>query len=268
MANQLKLFKIRDLRKKEKFFIDDDYLNGWARIVKPVGTAAYMSLCRHADKDQKAWPSQELIADEHGINTRTIKRGIKKLRDYNIIQVEQERKRGKFTNYIYYLIDRSQWKRPPGDKKCLRSHQGTKTDVSKTTSGKLPTKDTHLQGTNLSKDKLEKQVFPRSDYIKIHEAYEKYKGIIPRGKEWDPIDRDIKLMFRSERTPEQIISFMDWFAWAVEASVGGVRKYEWVRGWTIKTVRMKIAEFVAGKFKEKTGKEVLEELYPDKIKIK
>ena len=74
---QLTLFKIRDLRRKDQFKIDDAYLNGYARVCKPIATAVYNSLCRHAEfNTQKAFPSQELIAYQHNIPIRAVRRGI------------------------------------------------------------------------------------------------------------------------------------------------------------------------------------------------
>jgi hypothetical protein len=109
--SQLKLFKVRDLRKKDQFKIDDAYLNGYARVCKPVATAVYNSLCRHAEfNTQKAFPSQELIAFQHDISTDSVGRAIKKLAEFKIIFIEKERKGGKFMNCIYTLLDKSEWK--------------------------------------------------------------------------------------------------------------------------------------------------------------
>ena len=106
------LFKVRDLRKKDQFKIDDAYLNGYARICKPVATAVYSSLCRHAEfHTQKAFPSQSLIAYQHDISVATVKRALKILAKYDIILIEQEKMRGKFKNNIYTLLDKSEWKK-------------------------------------------------------------------------------------------------------------------------------------------------------------
>lgn len=111
MEKQLTLFKIRDLRKKDQFKIDDKYLNGYARVCKPVATAVYNSLCRHAEfHSQKAFPSQKLIAYQHNISVDTVSRAIKKLVEYNIVMIERERRGGKFINYVYTLLDKSVWK--------------------------------------------------------------------------------------------------------------------------------------------------------------
>jgi len=57
-------FEVRDLRRKEKFVIDDEFLNGYGRIFNPDGIAVYVSLCRLVDKNQKCFPSQKRISEE------------------------------------------------------------------------------------------------------------------------------------------------------------------------------------------------------------
>jgi hypothetical protein len=108
---QLTLFKVRDLRKKDQFKIDDIYINGYARICGVNATLTYLSLCRHAEfESQKAYPSQKKIAFELGISIASVKRGIKNLLQYNIIDIRKEKMRGKFDNNVYYLLDKSEWK--------------------------------------------------------------------------------------------------------------------------------------------------------------
>ncbi len=102
--------KLRDLRIKEKFQIDDEYLNGYARLCGWKATLVYNSLCRHADKDQYSFPSVELMAEQHNVNRKTIMEGIKALQDWNIIQVVKERsKGGTWRNNGYTLLDKSEW---------------------------------------------------------------------------------------------------------------------------------------------------------------
>jgi DNA-binding Lrp family transcriptional regulator len=108
--NQLSLFKVRDLRKKDQFKIDDLYLNGYARVCGVNATLVYLSLCRHAEfESQKAFPSQQKIAFELGISVASVKRGIKKLIEHKIIMIEKEKMDGKFDNNVYYLLDKSGW---------------------------------------------------------------------------------------------------------------------------------------------------------------
>ena len=100
-------FKVRDLRKKQQFIIDDAYLNGYARLMSPYATCVYLSLCRHADKEQKAFPSIKRIAQQHHISTKSVKRGTKELLAWNI--VSKRRMRGRLSN-LYWLLDKSEWK--------------------------------------------------------------------------------------------------------------------------------------------------------------
>jgi len=144
--NQQRLFKVRDLRQKEKFVIDDEYLNGYAKIVGISGTAVYISLCRHADKNQEAFPAREKIAEQHDISIATVKRAIKTLKELSIVQVVQERKNGKWLNNIYVLLDRSQWVRPTVGHKRPTVHRGSY--QTNTVGHKRPTKETHRKETH------------------------------------------------------------------------------------------------------------------------
>jgi predicted transcriptional regulator len=141
-----KPIKIRDLRQKEKFFVDDVYLNGYARILGITTTAVYLSLCRHANKDQECFPSQAKIAEEHNITARTVRNAIKKLKQANIIAINRERtKGGKWLNNVYILLDKSQWKKPE-EISVLWSHQRK---IKTSTRGKQrPNKDTHNKDTH------------------------------------------------------------------------------------------------------------------------
>lgn len=145
MDQQMSLFKVRDLRKKDQFKIDDAYLNGYARICGKDASLVYMSLCRHAEfNSQKAFPSQEKIAWELGVSDRTVRRGIKKLVERNIILTERERRNGKFSNYLYILLDKSEWKQTTGQNRPMVK-PADKNHQLKTTGGSVPTKDNKEQ---------------------------------------------------------------------------------------------------------------------------
>ncbi|MBI3599744.1 MAG: helix-turn-helix domain-containing protein [Nitrospinae bacterium] len=101
-----KLFKVRDLRKKEQFIIDDVYLNGWAKRCGIYATGVYMSLCRHADKCQGCYPSQNKIAEELNISVSQVKRAIKILERHKIIKRVRV---GKRLCNVYFLLNRSEW---------------------------------------------------------------------------------------------------------------------------------------------------------------
>lgn len=84
-----------------------------------------------------------------------------------------------------------------------------------------------------------KQSFPEAWYKDVLSAYCSLKEIEIHGPEILPLRQEIKTMFLSERKPGEIITCMKWFASSEE---------EWVENWTLKTVRMKLPEFLGGKF--------------------
>lgn len=120
--------EIRDSRGKEWFWLDNEYLNGYARILGASCTVVYLSLCRHADNNtQQCFPSMKLIATENGISTKTVERATKKLEEWGIICVQRGKKEdGTQANNIYVLTAKKMWKSKPTDNK---SH-GSPTDKS------------------------------------------------------------------------------------------------------------------------------------------
>ena len=87
--------RVIDKRNKEKFQVDDAYLNGWAKRCDINATGVYMVLCRHASKDQECFPSKKLIAEKLAISEWSVYKAIKTLEAHNIIEVHyQGRKRG------------------------------------------------------------------------------------------------------------------------------------------------------------------------------
>lgn len=107
---------IRDTRKKEKFVIDDEYLNGYAKLCGSNATLVYLCLCRHADyHTQSCFPSVETMADKLSISRDSVMRGLKSLVGWNIIIKERTRnpKNAKWVNNSYTLLDKSMWKEKP-----------------------------------------------------------------------------------------------------------------------------------------------------------
>lgn len=108
--------EIRDTRKKEMFRMDDEYLNGYARLCGINATGVYMSLCRHANLDQQSWPSIELLQVELGLGSnRTVLKAIKKLEEWNIISVVRSKNEAtkRQNPNVYILMDKSRWKAKP-----------------------------------------------------------------------------------------------------------------------------------------------------------
>jgi len=102
--------RIIDKRKKEKFMMDDDYLNGQAKLCGWQGTIVYNSLCRHANINQESFPSIKLMAKQHRVGRNTILKGVENLEKRNVIQVKKMRtKGGQWLNNTYILLDKSDW---------------------------------------------------------------------------------------------------------------------------------------------------------------
>jgi len=197
MTEQQKLFKVRDLRKKDQYKIDDLYLNGYARIFGPTTTAVYNSLSRHAKfYTQESFPSEKLIAEEHNITDRSVRKAIKNLKEANIIQVERKKYKGKWLNNVYFLIDKSEWKKPEEIINELQNQRKKTTygstietrgkkeqkpeEKNDTTRGKKqPIKDTNSKDTHI-KDNIatSNEVAKRKDQ-EIFDLIEKFKEINP-----------------------------------------------------------------------------------------
>lgn len=109
----METFKIRDMRKKEKYFIDDVYLNGYAKLCGIYATGVYISLCRHANREQTCFPSIELIAKELKISERKVQDSLKVLAQWNIIKIDKRRRKGIYASNHYTLLDKSEWKQKP-----------------------------------------------------------------------------------------------------------------------------------------------------------
>lgn len=105
-------FEVRERRPRGWFWIDNQFMDKWAEKIGPNAILAYICICRHSDKDQKSYPSQERMASQCKIVRRSIIRAIKILEDCNIIEVETVREKGRFSRNIYHLNDICFWKEP------------------------------------------------------------------------------------------------------------------------------------------------------------
>ena len=103
---QNKSFKVRDKRKSNRYYIDNEFLNGYAKAVGVYGQSVYLALCRHS-RNESCFPGQLHLATELGISVGSVKKGIKILAEWNIIKVKR---RGKTQSNIYWLLDRTEWK--------------------------------------------------------------------------------------------------------------------------------------------------------------
>ncbi len=155
--------RIIDKRKKEKFMIDDEYLNGQARLCGWQGTIAYLSLCRHASRDQESFPSIKLMAEENGVSRDTIIKGINKLSERNVIEVKKKRnKGGKWLNNLYILQDKSVWiydQVADTDTVNQVGESVTPCRSQRKTKSATPTLRKHIEGNTFKETHIAKQSF-------------------------------------------------------------------------------------------------------------
>lgn len=143
---------VRDIRNKQHFIIDDEYLNGYAKLCGINATGVYLCLCRHADfHTQEAYPSIQTMADKLGVSVASVKRGVEKLIEWGIISKKRTRHpvNNKWVNNSYLLLDKSQWKQKP---QLTQSHGNIvepQLFVSESHSSIGASKDSHIKDSHI-----------------------------------------------------------------------------------------------------------------------
>lgn len=171
--------KIRDLR-GNFFRVDDEYLNGYAKLCGINATGVYLSMCRHADKQQTCFPSKRLIAEELAISERSVYTAIKKLAEWNIIKIEQQGRKedGSFKNLLYTLLIKDDWKDKPSANGAVgkKRHSPSANDDT-TRRQQVPNKETHINHTH----KNQTHIANSNEFAgnKINSLIEKFKPINP-----------------------------------------------------------------------------------------
>lgn len=154
--------KIRDNRAKEWFWLDNEYLNGYAKELGIACTVVYLSLCRHANNEtQTCFPSMKLIAEENAISTRTVIRATQDLEKWGIITIQKDKKKdGTQANNIYTLTAKSEWKNKPSDSQS-HGQPSDKNDDSRVTPE--PYNKTNTNNTKISE--TSSQVYEWEKYL-------------------------------------------------------------------------------------------------------
>ena len=201
---QKQLFKIRDLRKKDQYKIDDKYLNGYAKILGVYSTAVYNSLARHSEfYTQKAFPSEKLIAEEHNITDRSVRNAIEKLKRANILQIKKERSnKGQWLNNIYFLIDKSEWKQPEELKDTAR---GIESAIKDNTLRRITHKKDNITATQSVASDYDYKIINRliELFKLVNPSYERFYG---NKTQRQAIERLLKRF--GEEKLEKIIKFL------------------------------------------------------------
>lgn len=106
MENNEAKFEVRDLRQKDQYITDDKFLNGYARFLGIYAVGVYGSLCRHANQNQRSWPSVRKICDELSISRCSVLAAIKRMEHWRIIKKYRV---GKSANNRYDLVKKTYW---------------------------------------------------------------------------------------------------------------------------------------------------------------
>lgn len=178
--------EIRDNRDKEWFWLDNQYLNGYAKHLGAICTVVYISLCRHShNKDQTCFPSMELIAEENGISEKSVSRCIKTLKEWNIISVKEiyDKKNKRRKNNVYTLLSKKEWIKKPQDSQSggnSESHQTHSPDPADSQSEShqtpVPSNNTHINNTQLTT--------AATSAAEVSAIIELFKEINPEYIEW------------------------------------------------------------------------------------
>lgn len=202
------------------------------------------------------WATRKKIGEFLGISERAIKDIITRLIKKGMVEKDEETKYLKTTSLWYnsVVLERLKMKNVQREETSLIGKKvpfdGEETSLRK--GEETSYNNTNSNNTNIniglpSSTSRKEMKFKPDDYNKVIAFYEQLKEVKFQGREYKPIQQDIKTMFMSGRKPDEIIRCMKWFK---EKSENGEKKYEWVGSWTIKTIRLKIAEFLAGKLGE------------------
>jgi len=173
--------EIRDNRAKEWLWLDNKYLNGYAKILGVYCTAVYVSLCRHADnKTQTCFPSMKLIAEENSMSIKTVERATKTLEEWGIVHVERSRKKdGTQAVNVYTLTAKTMWKSKPTDSQSIgdrQTHSPEPTDSDDLSRQTVVLhNNTHINNTQLT---------TAANAAEVSEIIELFKDINPEYNEW------------------------------------------------------------------------------------
>ena len=178
---QQQLFKVRDKRNKGWFWIENEYFNGFGRILGAGAIAVYVSLCRHANNNQKCFPSQKVIAGETKQSERKVRDIIKKLVEYRIVEITKERSRdGKWLNNVYWLLDKSEWIYPEAHNASGKPEANNDTARGKNGHSQrhvVPINNTNNNNTNKTAEQSSANLNELLDkFKKINPAYKKFFG--------------------------------------------------------------------------------------------
>lgn len=104
----LEHFEVRDMRARTRFFIDNVFYDEFTPVFGSSLSMVYVALVRHANREQKTWPSQSRIAAQLGMSRQWINIQLQMLEAFGLIKKIRV---GKMCANRYYLLDEKHWRR-------------------------------------------------------------------------------------------------------------------------------------------------------------
>jgi len=213
-----------------------------------------LSAFKYESARGKASPSLQTLADRMGTDRRTVINLVKKLEDQGWLVVK--RNPGKNSEYNFESFAKACWElhRETTSEETDTTLASEETDT--TTGERIVTrgvKESTPEEQEVQEQEVQEQepsadpprtTFPADWYRQNEQDYQEIKGIELNGPEFGPVQRDLKLIYKAGHSPDEVRAFMT----ALEKS-----DEEWTGNWIIGTVRMKLAEFKAGKLFSKNG---------------
>ena len=196
------------------------------------------------------WLSGSQIQERTGRKKSAIKVAILSLTERGFIEMSTEdgailatstdrQAAGQRHQKAYYALDVTRQGRNPA-KAWPKSGQGHGRNPATTkptlVQNLLVTKKTRLAKPTASTRK--KISYEASWYKQVLDAYQEIRGLDLRGPEFSPLQQTIKTIFMAGHEPADAIGLMH----ALEDS-----EEEWTCNWTLRTVKMKLPEWRAGK---------------------
>ncbi|MCJ7804938.1 helix-turn-helix domain-containing protein [Patescibacteria group bacterium] len=232
-------------RDKEYFTIVPNYILNHSTADEQ---ALYMQMKRFAGESGECFATLETLSEKLGCKEHSVRTNIEKLLKRKWIEKTGTMPGKTHPINSYRIIDLwelnvkfyKEKKRASNDdyfkKDKRREPQTTITREPQTTieEERIIKKNLPLEKPKTSKRK--DITFPKETYDKVLVIYQKLKGIKLQGSEFHPIQQQIKSILMSGRKDDDIVKCMDWMS----------KDDFYKHFWTIKTVRSKLPEFLAG----------------------
>ena len=167
-----------------------------------------MSLCRHSDAQQKCFPSQEFVANEFSISSKSVRKYLTLLEKANLVRAVKRKGRsgGVWLRNEYYLVDKSEWKPLQEISSYHRNNRKRKKPLQETEvisdRNVVPTNNTHSNNTHNNNTNNSKQSFTDVDEIisKFRSINPNYERLLTSVTQRKAVERLIKTIGNKELT--------------------------------------------------------------------